>query len=107
VDPSVVHVEAEDEDVATAAQDPVEDAALNDGLGEAHDHDQPLDEVRGPDAARLGEFVQAVGEHPGRDHDEEHAGDGEELREVEADRALVDGPAQDDRERDPDEAADE
>ncbi len=71
MDPSVVHVEAEDEDVAAAVQDPAEDAALNDGLGEAHDHDQPLDEVRGPDAARLGDAghapVDAVHEPGGID----------------------------------------
>lgn len=67
-------------------------------------------EGEGVDAGQergLLEVVQAVAEHAGGDEHQQHAGDREELREVEPDGAAVEQPGQHDRGEDADGEADQ
>ena len=67
------------------------------GAGLDHARDVEGQHVEAGQDAGLLQVVHAVGEHAGGDEDQERAGDGEEAREVQGDRAAVEQPAEDDR----------
>ena len=76
-------------EVEDALEDRAVPAARRDGRG-----DVEREVVQAGQDAGLLQVVDAVGEHAGRDDDEEQPGPGEERAQVELERAAVDEPAE-------------